>query len=189
MSLEYQRYGRNKDTLVNSTYINSGEYRNKFDKITNNKVVNRVLYSKAKEMLEHRSGTLIEDMYWIDGNTGKVIAKIVDETMEKGIQYTDFILKTIHKEQNLITLHTHPNSMPPSASDFNSAVKNGYKQGLVICHDGKVFSYTANEEIDERLYAFYIDEYIDAGDMEYTAQIKTLNKLEKICNIEFEEVT
>lgn len=34
MSLEFQRYGRNKDTLINNTYIDSGEYRNKFNGIT-----------------------------------------------------------------------------------------------------------------------------------------------------------
>ena len=70
--LEYQRYGRNKDTVINSTYINSGEYRRKFDKITKNDESNRILYSKAKEMLFHRSGTLFEDMYWIDGDTGEI---------------------------------------------------------------------------------------------------------------------
>jgi len=95
MALEYQRYGRNKDTVINHTYINSGEYRNKFDKITNNKEVNRVLYSKAKEMLNHRSGTLFEDMYWIDGNTGDVIASALSEQRESGIQYTDAIIKAI----------------------------------------------------------------------------------------------
>lgn len=46
-NLEFQRYGRNKSTLVNSTYISSGEYRNKFDKITNNKDVNRALYCQT----------------------------------------------------------------------------------------------------------------------------------------------
>ena len=59
--LEYQRLGRNKNTAVNSTYINSGEYRRKFDKITSNVDINRILYSKAKEMLFHRSGTLYEE--------------------------------------------------------------------------------------------------------------------------------
>lgn len=46
--LEYQRYGRNKNTVVNRTYINSGEYRRKFDKITQNDYINRILYLKAK---------------------------------------------------------------------------------------------------------------------------------------------
>lgn len=57
-----QRYGRNKDTLVNKTCIDSGEYRRKFDKLTENSEVNRVIYVKAKEMLIHRSGTSLEDM-------------------------------------------------------------------------------------------------------------------------------
>ncbi len=188
MSLEYQRYGRNKNTLINSTYINSGEYRNKFDKITDNKSVNRILYAKAKEMLEHRSGTLLEDMYWIDGDTGRIIAKVLNETKEKGILYTNSILKALEGEKNIITLHTHPNSMPPSAADFNSAVKNGYKQGLVICHNGKIFSYTANEEINERIYYLYIDEFMTDGESEYTAQIKTLNRLMENCDISFKEV-
>ena len=73
--LENQRYGRNKGTVVNHTYIESGVYRNKFDKITHNKNMSRILYSKAKEMLEHRSGTLFEDMYWIDGITGMVVER------------------------------------------------------------------------------------------------------------------
>ena len=31
VALENQRYGRNKSTLVNKTYIESGEYRRKYD--------------------------------------------------------------------------------------------------------------------------------------------------------------
>lgn len=50
--LEFQRYGRNKSTLVNSKYISSGEYRKKFDKITNNADLSRLLYSKAKIMYD-----------------------------------------------------------------------------------------------------------------------------------------
>ena len=82
VAFENQRYGRNKSTLVNKTYIESGDYRRKFDKISNNQDVNRVLYNKSKEMLEHRSGTLFEDMYWIDGETGEVIASALNETVE-----------------------------------------------------------------------------------------------------------
>lgn len=63
MILEFQRYGRNKETTVDSSYISGGEYRRKFDSIIDNAAVSRILYSKAKEMLLHRSGTLFEDMY------------------------------------------------------------------------------------------------------------------------------
>ena len=76
--LEFQRYGRNKSTLVNSKYISSGEYRKKFDKITNNADLSRLLYSKAKEMLIHRSGTLYEDMYWIDSEKVDIITREIN---------------------------------------------------------------------------------------------------------------
>lgn len=33
MILEFQRYGRNKETTVDSSYISGGEYRRKFDSI------------------------------------------------------------------------------------------------------------------------------------------------------------
>ena len=39
--IEQQRYGRNKDTIINHTYIESGEYRNKFDGISDDKELNR----------------------------------------------------------------------------------------------------------------------------------------------------
>ena len=80
--LEFQRYGRNKSTLVNSKYISSGEYRKKFDKITNNADLSRLLYSKAKEMLIHRSGTLYEDMYWIDSEKVDIITREINSFEE-----------------------------------------------------------------------------------------------------------
>lgn len=186
--LEYQRYGRNKNTVINNSYIDSGEYRNKFDKITNNKDINRILYVKSKEMLKHRSGTLIEDMYWIDGDTGKVVASVLNETKIKGISYSKEVLNAIFGKSNLITLHTHPNSMPPSVADFNSAVRNNYREGLVICHDGKVFCYIANEEVNEELYLLYIKKYMDEGNTEYMAQLKALYKLKGNHDIDFWEV-
>jgi len=50
---------------VNHSYINSGEYRKKFDGISNDKALNRKVYQITKKMLEHRSGTLLEDMYCV----------------------------------------------------------------------------------------------------------------------------
>ena len=80
---EEQRYGRNKDTIINRTYINSGDYRKKFDKISASPKLNRLLYQLSKKMLEHRSGTEYEDMYWIDPQS---IAVIAEETE------SDFVL-------------------------------------------------------------------------------------------------
>lgn len=188
MSLEYQRYGRNKETLINNTYINSGEYRRKFDNITNDSEVSRALYSKAKEMLKHRSGTKIEDMCWIDGNTGKIVASIMNEQQEERIIYTEAVLKAISGNDNLIALHTHPSSMPPSVADFNSTFRNGYDISIVLCHDGKIFQYVSKEEINSRLYAQYIQRYIREGYAEYDAQLWALEKLKENYDIDFWEV-
>ncbi len=65
--LEEQRIGKNKNTAINHTYILGGEYRRKFDFISSEPSLNKLLYQLAKKMLIHRSGTRHEDMYWIDG--------------------------------------------------------------------------------------------------------------------------
>ncbi len=190
MALEYQRYGRNKSTLVNKTYIESGAYRYKFDSITDSRVVNRVIYLKAKEMLLHRSGTLIEDMYWIDQKTGTVAACIVDqsEEVENRIKYTQVVRKAIAGRRDLIAIHTHPQSMPPSVFDFNSVFYNSYALGVVICHDGKVFCFTSKEEISERLYVLYVENGINEGMTEYDSQFAALNRLKRNYTIDFWEV-
>lgn len=188
VSLEYQRYGRNKETVINHTYINSGEYRSKFDRITDNISTNRILYSKAKEMLNHRSGTKYEDMYWIDGASGEVLASALNEQQESGIQYTDAILKAISGKSGLIAFHNHPSSMPPSVADFNSMLIHGYSIAFVLCHDGTIIQYVSNEEISETLYSLYVGEFLDNGYTEFEAQWKALEKLKENHNIDFWEV-
>ena len=188
VALENQRYGRNKSTLVNSAYIESGEYRRKFDNLTPNDEVNRVLYAKAKEMLKHRSGTLFEDMYWIDGDTGKIIISALNEQTEKAVAYTGAMKKVLKGRNNIIAIHTHPHSMPPSAADFNACYKNNYRQGIIICHNGKVLCYTAEGIIDENLYNSYIAKFARRGFDEYKAQIMALNTIKENVIIDFWEV-
>lgn len=191
VALENQRYGRNKDTLVNKTYIDSGEYRRKFDKISDNPIVNRIIYDKTKEMLKHRSGTLFEDMYWIDGNNGKIIAKEVNCDEVQRIYYSNATKKAVlaHRGGNIITVHTHPSSMPPSPADFNSCWRNGYNRGYIACHNGKLYEYKSNQRVNERLYNLYVAEYIDDGFDEIEAQIMALKQLMRKYDIEFCEVT
>ena len=145
--IEEQRYGRNKSTQVNHTYINSGNYRNKFDAISNNTKLNRILYQLAKKMLLHRSGTLYEDMYWIDLDTLEIVGQEIDRNIEEAIEYSKQTESIVKKYQNLLTIHSHPNSFPPSIADFNSNYFNNYAIGIVICHDGKIYIYNAEESI------------------------------------------
>ena len=121
---EEQRYGRNKDTIINRTYINSGDYRKKFDRISSSHKLNRLLYQLSKKMLEHRSGTEYEDMYWIDPQSIAVIAEETESDFVGRIDYTTGIISKIQKYNDLITLHSHPNSFPPSINDLNSNYYN-----------------------------------------------------------------
>lgn len=188
MDSENQRYGRNKNTLVNKSYIDSGEYRKKFDALSDNESVNKTLYDCSKAALKHRSGTINEDMYWIDGDTGKSICSVTDSVDDRGIRYSSKIENSIKNYNNVVTVHTHPGSMPPSISDFNSCNKYGYSFGIVACHNGKVFKYTSNQEVSEDLYNLYIVSFMDKGYSEYDAQYKTLCKIKENYLIDFWEV-
>lgn len=188
MALEYQRYGRNKDTLVNKTYINSGEYRRKFDNLTENPDVNKAIYDSAKKALKHRSGTEFEDMYWFDSNTGVIIAQEINSTDKRAIVYSEKTRLAVEKSTELIALHTHPSSMPPSVADFNSCFRNNYRIGYVACHNGKIFAYTSSQEISESLYELYISDFISSGFSEYDAQLNALNKIKENHAIDFWEV-
>ncbi|WP_419024091.1 hypothetical protein, partial [Holdemanella sp.] len=161
--LEQQRKGRNKNTIIDYNYISSNRYRKKFDYISNDKKLNKLLYKIAKKMLLHRSGTEYEDMYWIDLINGKIVCKITDSKYKKKILYTTTIKKMIKKSENLLTIHTHPDSFPPSIDDINSNYDHNYEIGIVICHDGRVYMYSAEERINVNYYKLTVEDYLKNG--------------------------
>lgn len=186
---EEQRYGRNKDTQVNHTYIDSGEYRKKFDKISDNAKLNRKLYSLAKDMLNHRAGTLFEDMYWLDPDTAEIMAEELDGLTEEQIDYSQKTMKVVDSTPGLLTIHSHPNSYPPSAVDFNSNYSHDYVLGIICCHDGRIFIYSANEKVDEDLYVAYVKKYKLEGKTEFDAQWLALETIQENVDISFKEVS
>ena len=187
--LEQQRKGRNKNTIIDYNYISSNRYRKKFDYISNDKKLNKLLYKIAKKMLLHRSGTEYEDMYWIDLINGKIVCKITDSKYKKKILYTTTIKKMIKKSENLLTIHTHPDSFPPSIDDINSNYDHNYEIGIVICHDGRVYMDSAQEGINVNYYKLTVEDYLKNGYNEDTAQIEALKEMQKKFSIYFKEVT
>lgn len=185
---EEQRAGRNKTTLVDHTYIRQGFYKRKFDNISNNKELSRLLFQLSKKMLNHRSGSKFEDMYWIDLDTITVVAQEVNASNEEMIEYSQNTTKIIQKYEGLLTIHSHPNSFPPSIDDFNSNYSHNYGIGIVVCHDGKVFMYSANEAISDNYYKLVVEGFLKQGYNEYEAQIETIKELKNNFDIEFKEV-
>ena len=167
-----------------------GEFRRKFDSVVDDTKIARVLFDVSKNMLTHRSGTRTEDMYWIDGDTGEIVAKITDQSteIEQEIVYTESVKKAIEGRKNLITLHTHPSSMPPSVEDFNAYFQNEYSISLVICHDGTIYQYQCFQRISIELFDLYMRRYIEEGYDDKDAQIKALTAMKRSYDFDFWEV-
>ena len=148
-----------------------------------------MLYQLAKQILNHRSGTLFEDMYWIDSNNLKIVAEETSALIEKEIVYSEVTKKIVASSSDLITIHSHPNSFPPSISDFNSNFSNRYLVGIVICHDGRVYMYKAMEEIPVDYFNLTVVVYLKHGYNENEAQILALDEIKDKFNILVKEVT
>lgn len=190
---EFQRLGRNKSTQINKTYINSGEYRKKFELLSDSKELNRLIYKLAKKMLKHRTGTEFEDMYWVDLDTLMVVAKELNAKKIREVVYSDKTKKIVRKYKNdltkrLLTIHTHPSSFPPSIPDFNANYENEYNIGIVICHDGKIFLYSANEKLNENYYNLLVAKKLGQGYNDYEARINALQEMQKAFAIMVKEV-
>lgn len=137
----------------------------------------------------HRSGTLFEDMYWIKLDDIEVVAEETNSLVEKEIVYSERTKKVITNNPNLVTIHSHPNSFPPSISDINSNFFNEYSVGIVICHDGRIYMYNAEEDISEDYYNLTVVEYLKQGYNEDKAQVLALQEIKEKFSIEIKEVT
>ena len=144
-------------------------------------------------MLEHRAGTEYEDMYWIDLDTLTVVAEELNAKTIKEIVYSDKTKRIVEEykndpEKRLLTIHTHPSSFPPSIPDFNANFENGYNMGVVICHDGKVFLYAADEELNENYYNLLVAKKLNLGYNDCEARIITLQQMQETYEIVIKEV-
>ena len=186
---EEQRYGRDKDTSVDKGYLESGEFRRKFDKISDSKKLNRLLYQLAKKMLIHRSGTKFEDMYWIDPILCEVVASECTSTIEEKVVYSEKTIREIRGRDDLITIHSHPSGFPPSVEDLNSNHTHSYIKGIVVTHRCSVFVYGSRAYIDPVYYRLKLDSLLLSGYNEFEAQIRTLSFFQEHSDVFFKEVT
>lgn len=136
------------ENTVDLEYIKSSEYKNKFKTITNNSKVNEVIYKQAKAALTHRNGTSKEDMWLINAETAAIEGRQTNSQSEYGVDYNNSLKDAIkrNKPYSLISLHNHPTNNPPTGSDLSGNAKKKYALGVVVTHNGKVYSYKAGEK-------------------------------------------
>ena len=70
---------------------------------------------------------------------------------------------------------------------FNSNFENGYKKGVIACHDGTIYVYSSQEYISQTMYNLHGVKYNNIED-EREKQIRILEDLSKNFKIYFEEV-
>ncbi|MDR0987654.1 MAG: hypothetical protein LBL98_08195 [Ruminococcus sp.] len=191
MVLEQQRYGRIKETQIDKSYINSVEYRRKFDNMTGDRKLDGKIYTESKTILAHRSGTQYEDLTFIstlDG-TSKSNTSYAETEIRAGKDENSVIRKVIptnamkelvkkSSPNTVIAIHNHPGNSLPSLSDLRSAFANRYKFGIILTHKGEVYKYTITDGFNENFADFLlgrIEKGIKSGNSEITK--KYINEL------------
>jgi hypothetical protein len=165
--LELQRYGRYKNTQIDKKYINSSEYRRKFDRLTDDEAINSKIYYEAKKILTHRSGTEYEDLTFINAENGKVLSNtnFAETALRSGKSEDEVILKTMPTENmksmsnnvaphSIIAIHNHPGNSLPSLADLRAAVTHSYKSSVILAHNGTVYKFTVKDTYVENLADF-----------------------------------
>ena len=123
-------------------YINSEEYRSKFNSISDNQTLNQAIYRYCKAAVTHQSGDYYEDLSILrmDGSlVGQTSSKVRNET-----QYSRTLNSAVKSAEpySLVSLHNHGTNVPPSGADFGSAGEKKYAFGIVACHDGTIYKYS-----------------------------------------------
>ena len=180
----------NSQNSVDLEYLKSEEYKNKFKGITGNTKVDEQLYKQSKAMLTHRNGTDKEDMCLIDSRTGKIAGHQSNSKVDFGVEYNSSIENAIknNPRDTLISIHNHSTNNPPTGSDFVSNGSNGYKLGLVVTHNGKVFTYKAGKiPFTADGFGITVNKYRRLDYNEFDAIIQTLSDYTQQYGIEWSE--
>ena len=140
--------------IVDRKLVNSKVYHDKFENLTEHKPVNEALYQESMRMLEHRDGTIYEDMIVIDARKGTVLERFTESTEAGKVRLTDeesarFMAYT----NDIILLHNHPNGSRPSYKDILNLKRSNVKAVVASGHDGSVYIVS---ELDKN---FNIDEF------------------------------
>ena len=144
---ESKRKYKYKDTVINTAEISSAGYRRKFTNITGENKISRSLWENTLDMLDHRSGTKYEDLAFVNSKTGDAkINKNYDK--ENTASPSDSMKKMLRDAEphSIIAIHNHPGSSAPSYSDIMACKDRKYKYGLVVCHDGRIYKYSVDQE-------------------------------------------
>ncbi len=144
-------------TKVKWGSVNSEKWHNNFNKITDNDSVNDAIRNVSEQVLKHRDGTFYESMYLINAKTGNIEGFNTTSNVKLKVALTDKMKEALNNpDLDLIGIHNHPYSHVPSLADLNAIAKrSNQSMGVVVCHNGTIFTYTRPKcEIKEQDYNY-----------------------------------
>jgi hypothetical protein len=122
--------------------VKSRDWRQGFESLTNDLETNALVRSEALRILEHRNNSDFEDLSIVSRTSGSVIGRSTGATRPCVAKYTEDLKRKIMRargnDEQLIAIHNHPNSWPPSGSDIISYMQRGYSKSVIACHDGNL---------------------------------------------------
>lgn len=177
-----------KPLEVDNAAVTSNAYKKTiYNAIDESPKVKRSVRDSIGKIYKHRSGSDLEDLYFVDSSTGSV------RTSTRGTEpSTCAPTKRMKKmladaeEGTIIGIHNHPRNSAPSLPDIMVAAERKYKYGIVACHDGTLYKYSVtgkvNEPMTESLLAIYEKrEYIKIDE-------KLLSQMKKDAGVEMEVI-
>lgn len=143
--------------------INSNEYKKKIYQITNNDRVNESIYNVAKKIFNHRDKTNLEDLYYLNAKNGEIIG-FQTNMRKSGEAHINSKMEKAIKENpnNIIAIHNHVTSLPPSDGDINSSFARNYKLGVELGFDGSIYTYNTKkmtQYISTNMYELKVAKY------------------------------
>ena len=197
---EQEKKGKINDHSINKDIIGTKEYRDKFSELTSDANINEKLYNKAIDILDHRNGTDYEDMHLISINDSLVKGSqtkveyfdlVPEEKRHLHVWYNESLNSAIKNNpvKTLISIHNHPNSLPPSGGDFESQFEHGYKFGIIPCHNGDLYYYEiGKKKFSGLLYDLTVDKYKKQGYSELEAYNMTLEQFKNDYGIKWRKL-
>lgn len=150
-----------KPLEVDKAAVGSNAYRkNLYNSIDETPKIKRSVRDSVGKIYKHRSGSDMEDLYFINSSTGSIRTSTKGD--EPGICHPTKSMKKMladAEEGTIIGIHNHPRNSAPSLPDIMVAAERKYKYGIVACHDGTLYKYSVTGEVNkpmaESLLAIY----------------------------------
>lgn len=156
---EQSHKGIDRTLQINRKYIKSRIFDDRFKKLGEDREITKIISGRAKQILNHRSGTEFEDLVFIDSRTGDTLSRL-DFDVPRKVLPSKRMMKFLKDSEprTIIAIHNHPGGRIPSFSDFMVAEKRKYKYGIVVGHDGSIFKYTIedNARLEESIYNIFV---------------------------------